>query len=317
MNAPPLTHHDMLALAAPFARSGRHVDLAASDRIARRIAFRAADAADTIGALREELHLDDLGTGTLRLVRTLVHPSGLRATLEAMGPQPEALLQRIDAIPPPSQFSAGDGFVIARSLVVTDGALRLARGVVRLQGIELVMTLSPVRGVAAELQIEETGGERLALPDDLLAVLGWDWTRLVRQPHGWKSRLRLRGGPERRTRHAEAALARAAEHLARTLAEPPARFHERHLRARLGAMCRRGIPLATPAALAITVLAMPRVDIEGNPLWRLLYHLPTVLIAGAFLLQELPAFEIPRWPRPRRSASWSISPDGPDGPARR
>ena len=44
---------------------------------------------------------------------------------------------------------------------------------------------------------------------------------------------------------------------------------------------------------------------------------PTVLIAGAFLLQELPAFEIPRWPRPRRSASWSISPDGPDGPARR
>ena len=40
MNAPPLTHHDILALAEPFARRGRRVDLAASDRIARRVVFQ-------------------------------------------------------------------------------------------------------------------------------------------------------------------------------------------------------------------------------------------------------------------------------------
>ena len=32
--SPPLTHHQILALVAPFTRSGRTVDLAASDRLA-------------------------------------------------------------------------------------------------------------------------------------------------------------------------------------------------------------------------------------------------------------------------------------------
>ena len=45
MNAPPLTHHDILALAEPFARRGRRVDLAASDRIARRVVFQETTAA--------------------------------------------------------------------------------------------------------------------------------------------------------------------------------------------------------------------------------------------------------------------------------
>lgn len=301
MNAPPLTHHDILALAGPFARRGRCVDLAASDRIARRIAFRSADGA---GPLREELHLDDLGTGTFRLLRTLTHSSGAQATLEAMGPAAEPLLERIESVVPASQFSEGEGFVVARSLVASGTGFVLARGVIRLDGLDLVMTVSPVRGVSADIQLSETGADSLVLPEDLLAVLGWDWARLIRQNNGWKSRLRLRGGPERRTRTAEAALARAAAHLAQTLAEPPVRFHERHFRARLGVMCRRGIPLMTPIALAITVLAMPRVDIEGNPLWRLLYHLPTVLIALGFLLQELPQFEIPPWPRRLSAPSW-------------
>jgi hypothetical protein len=66
----------------------------------------------------------------------------------------------------------------------------------------------------------------LELPEDLLAVLGWDWARLVRTADGWKSKLRLRGNLSRRSDRAEAALDRPAVHLARTLAEPPARFHD-------------------------------------------------------------------------------------------
>ena len=109
MNAPPLTHHDILALAEPFARRGRRVDLAASDRIARRVVFQELQR----GALREVLQLDDLGTGTRQLTRTLTHPGGLQATLEAMGPSPQELLDRIEAVAPDSQFSEGEGFVVA------------------------------------------------------------------------------------------------------------------------------------------------------------------------------------------------------------
>jgi hypothetical protein len=40
MDTAPFTHHEILALVEPFARRGRRVDLAASDRVARLIAFR-------------------------------------------------------------------------------------------------------------------------------------------------------------------------------------------------------------------------------------------------------------------------------------
>ncbi len=311
MDAAPLTHHELLALAEPFVRRGIAVDLAASDRIARRIAFRSREidaSADGLGALREVLSLESLPTGTLRLVRTLKGADGPEASVEAMGVNGTELLDRVMAVPPPALLRRGEGFWLARHPVVHATGRVFARGVVRLDGLELTMTVSPVRGVAAELRLVETGMVSFALPEDLLAVLGWDWTRLLRERGGWRTRLRLRGGSERRTRTAEAALDRAAEHLARTLAEPPARFHERHRGARLFAMFRRSIPLLTPVALVIAVLALPRFDVEASPLWVLMYHVPTLLIALAFLLQELPAFEIPPWPRARRAPSWQLSP---------
>ena len=38
--APPLTHHDIIALVEPFSRQGRQVDLAGSDRTARKLLFK-------------------------------------------------------------------------------------------------------------------------------------------------------------------------------------------------------------------------------------------------------------------------------------
>lgn len=159
---------------------------------------------------------------------------------------------------------------------------------------------------AAASAVPSLDGGNLAVPDDLLAVLGWDWARLVpERSGGWTTRLRLRGGAARRTRLAEAALERAAAHLALTLAEPPARFHERHRAARWGVVLRRSIPVLTPLALLATVLGMPKLDTSGGPgLWWLLYHVPTVLIAASFCLQELPRFEIPPLPRRSRRAGW-------------
>lgn len=311
MDAAPLTHHEVLALAEPFVRRGIAVDLGASDRISRRIAFRAREldaSAHGLGTLREGLALESLPTGTLRLVRTLAAVDGPEASAEAMGPNGAELLERVMAVPPSALLRRGDGFVLARHHVIHATGRVFARGVVRLDGLELTMTVSPVRGVAADLRLLESGMVSFALPEDLLAVLGWDWTRLLRERGGWRTRLRLRGSSDRRTRTAEAALDRAAEHLARTLAEPPSQFHDRHRGARLFAMFRRSIPLLTPVALVIAVLALPRFDVEASPLWLLIYHLPTLLIALAFLLQELPAFEIPPWPRARREPSWQLSP---------
>ena len=309
MTPPPLTHHDILGLVEPFARVGRHVDLAASNRLERRLVFKPAEhAGDAAGAgpLKEVLQLDSFGTGTFRLTRTLTHASWLQATLEAMGPEPAALLALVDAVPPRRQFRAGPGWLIARSYALEGSAVPvLRRGTVQVDGLSLTMTVSAVRGVSADLVLSQsTPGETLALPEDLLAVLGWYWARLIRKPAHWSSKMRLHGGAARRTQSAEAALDVAAAHLALTLAERPGRFHERHVAARRGVVFRRAIPIMTPVLLVITVLALPRFDVAASPVWVLLYHVPTVCILLSFRLQELPQFEIPPWPRRSDAPSW-------------
>lgn len=313
MPAPPLSHHEILGLVEPFTRHGRHVDLAGSDRLQRRIAFKPLDhdgAATGALPLRETLQLESLGTGTFRLTRTLTARGGLQATLLAMGSQPVDLLAGVEAIAAQRQFRAGPGFLIARCYElkpapsVEDGLI-LTSGVVRLDGLTLTLTVSPVRGVSGDLALAPTTDETLDLPQDLLAVLGWDWTRLVPHKDGWKSKVRLRGRAAQRTRRALAALDAAAEHLATTLAQPPARYHEQHLSARWGVVFRRAIPSLTAISLIATVILLPRFAVDENPgLWMLMYHVPTVLLALSFCLQELPQFEVPPLPRKPTSSSW-------------
>ena len=80
---PPLTHHQILGLVGPFTRSGRQVDLAASDRLARRLHFRpvlhAASARTPV--LTETLQLERHDSGKHRLTRVLAQRDGLQATL--------------------------------------------------------------------------------------------------------------------------------------------------------------------------------------------------------------------------------------------
>jgi hypothetical protein len=136
-------------------------------------------------------------------------------------------------------------------------------------------------------------------------VLGWDWARLIRNADGWKSKRRLRGGALARTRTAEAALDKAAAHLAKTLAAPTARFHEEWGAARWGVFFRRGIPVWTLLLLLAIIAAIPHDIARGNPsLFVIGFHIPTLLIALSFCLQELPTYEIPPIPRPARAAQW-------------
>lgn len=322
----PLTHHEIVGRVEPFARQGWHVDLAASDRAARRIAFkpreRPAEPPDG-PPWRETLELDCRSDTRPVLTRTVAGPGGATATAQAAGPDAGELLARLDAVPLAQHFSVGPGFVVARSYdtalpsgVRASGAgvprvLTRAQLVVGGLTLTLVIKLPGLRSVAADLTLTPAPGPRPDLPEDLLAVLGWDWARLVRGKDGWTSKLRLRGPVLRRSRTAEAALDRAGAHLARVMAEPPAAFHDRHRLARWGVVLRRGIPSLTALAMVVGALLLPRLtDPSNSGLWMALHYVPIGLLALSFSLQELAQFEIPPWPRRSRAGQW-----GTDGPA--
>jgi hypothetical protein len=332
MPALPLTHHQILELVEPFTRRGRQVDLAATDRAARKLAFKPIEIASADAntpALRETLHLDCWGDERFELTRTLAHPSGLQATLAASGSEPGALLAQIEAVPPHSQFEAGPGYVIALSHEVEatsrqpgTGAktraetaagsqadppppLQFRQGEVQLDGLRFRLNVRSVRGIAGDITLTPNTSEPLALPDDLLAVQGWDWARLIRRNDGWTSKLRLRGSPQRRSRAALVRLRQVAAHLAGVLAQTPSEFHDTHLWARWGMVLRRGIPTLTVLMLVGGALLLPRfTDVRHTGLLVALQYVSIAALAVSFTLQELPQFEIPPWPRRSRAPSW-------------
>ncbi|MCE2948413.1 MAG: hypothetical protein ACK515_15085 [bacterium] len=323
MTTPALTHHDIVRLVEPFARAGRAVDLAASDRAARRIVFKPRDVqVDPRGgpAWHETLALDCSRQGFFVLQRTLVGPGGACATLQASGTDAGDLLAHIDAVPAATHFSVGAGYIIARSYDadLPRGArpappggvspLVLSRAQVQVEGLELALfiRLPHLRSVAADIALTPATGPRPDLPEDLLAVLGWDWARLIPNKEGWSSKLRLRGPVLRRSRTAEAALEQVAAHLARVMAESPERFHDRHRLARWSVVARRGIPSLTMVLMVVGALLLPSLTDPSNAgLWMALHYVPIGLLAVAFSLQELPQLEIPPWPRRPRAGGWT------------
>jgi hypothetical protein len=117
--------------------------------------------------------------------------------------------------------------------------------------------------------------------------------------------VRVRGSESQRSRRAEVKLERTAMHLAQTFAEPPRRYHQRWFAARWGVAFRRGIPLLTGIAMIAGALAVPSLHIpEGSPIRLLIFNSPTILVALAFCMQELPRLEIPPLPRQLRAATW-------------
>jgi hypothetical protein len=224
-------------------------------------------------------------------------------------------------VPAERQFAHGPGWALARSFALEDvgpgGRARVdfARGEARLEGLTLGFTVPATRVRAADIVLLPAADRpRPPLPEDVLAVLGWSWARLVPDRLGWKSRLRLPRNDARRRAGAEAALDRATAHLARTLAAGPAQWHPHHRWARWGVFFRRGIPTFNVALLigGLIVAAQFDLDVDRAPgLWMALYHVPTLLIALSFMLQELPRFEIPPWPRRLRVAGWWAAQPGP------
>lgn len=314
-----------MALAAPFARRGHSVDLAASDRIARRLAFRESAPADA-PALRQRLWLDDAPGGGHRLVRSVTLPSGAVSELQAAGDDPAALLASVEAVPLQAQWRCAPDHELAISLRLdgaragsppADAAPRpsISRIEARIEGLVMRLKLSAVPGIPAELEIDGAGSDLADLPDDLLAVLGSAWSSLWRVGDGWRGSFRP---PRREPARSEQTLRQieaAALHLARTLREPPARFHERLAAARWRVAARRCVPLLSALALIGASFAVVQLDLAANSVWRMvIFNAPPILLAAGVCLKELPRFELPRLPRASSAAAWRRAPVTPAAP---
>lgn len=324
--APPLTHHDILILVAPFARCGRPVDLAASDRVARRLVFLPLlhEATDRLPALRETLTLEEPAAGRWRLTRQLQPADGPAARLVAEGVDAGGLLAAVDAHLPVTQFDVGPGWLAACSCRLAVGGRGLPKPVLThgtagfgtagpAGALTLTLTAPSRRGAAGEVLLQTPGPDGAAVPEDLLAVLGWRWSRLSRRAAGHAGTLWLPWREPARSAAAAARLRQAADHLARTLAAPPGAFHRVHLRARWGVALRRGLPLlACLALVALAAIGMPLLLAGGHSLALMLaFNAPPLLLVALLCLPEMARIEMPPLPRPLSDVAWLAAADAP------
>lgn len=320
--SPLFTHHQIVELAAPFARQGHLLDLAASDRLRRRLIFRSVRHAPSTteagtGAasqpMVETLKLESACPGRFCLTRTLCVDGGLQATLQAEGTNPGDLLAAIAAVPRQRHFDLGLGYRMASSGWVAGAADRrfqVTRAVVQMDALTLNLSVSSSAASAAtsaavEIQPRQPGD---ALPADLLAVLGWDWSLLQAGLQGWQGSVRLRGKPGPRCDDAQRKLHRAATHLVRTLAEPPPRFHERLHAARWLASLRHAIPLGVFLLLIVELLCVQALRAgRDSPLTLMLIAFPVALLMLFMLRSERPRMALPGWPRPIDARAWGLA----------
>jgi hypothetical protein len=308
----PLSHHEVLAFMAPFTRRGRHADLAASRREDRRIVFRPIEHPPPGGGLpevRERLALEVPERGDYRLVRTLTCPGVGEATLTAKGPDPGDLLEQIERFPVERQARLCAGVPVMRSyrLERTRGSgpwlavLTEARAEVRGAALEVNAELDR----SAQLRLTAPAGERLQIPGDLLAVLGWHWRPLEDYTSHWRGSIRLKAKGRKRAAEIEEKLGLTIAHLVATLSEPPVVFHPRHRRARWRVMLQRATPLLAALGLIAVTPAVGLLPMdEGTLLRMLIFHAPPLLLIGFFLFGELPRFEIPPPPRRLKQPAW-------------
>jgi hypothetical protein len=321
----PLTHHEIITLIGPFTRQGYHPDLSATNRLERRLVFkpveRSFESASESG-LSEVLQLESKG-GVHRLNRTLTwvteEDEKLEAKLEIEGADLSDLLACVGSIEPDQQFRFGPGFKIARSYrllrgggVTRDGAPALQKVLTkmsgRVAGLAVTATAPTVKydpEAVIEIQPAPAAGEYKAVPDDLLAVLGWDWGLIQHRRDSWKTSLRLRGREPDRTRSTEHKLDRMVEHLVQTFTEAPARFHDRLVRARWGVVFRRSIPLMISIGLIAAAALSARLPLsDDSPVRMMLMNVPGFLMVFVFCMRKLPVIEIPPIPRRLSAPAW-------------
>jgi hypothetical protein len=324
----PLTHHEIMGLIEPFARRGLRVDLDRSDRLSRCLAFKtighAAAGHPALAGLCEDLRLENPAPGSFRLTRTLTLPAGLAATLRIDGPRPGALLAAMYSVPVSQHFRLASGAVIACSYSLaaaadpgaaagTDETVPvqpvLTQADARLEGLALHLKDADISSYPADIELVPEDGSVFEFPEDLFAVLGRGWGLIHRNRAGWKGTVDARGTAWERSRQLETMFERMVGHLAATLAEPPARFHETRRRARWGVALKRAAPLLVYVALLMAVAGFSRVRIaNGSALRPLMWFGLTMLMVFALTMRNRPRLEVPRLPRRLTSPAWRQPP---------
>jgi hypothetical protein len=211
-------------------------------------------------------------------------------------------------------------------------ALQLVQAQARVAGLAVLLKVSRVKNVPAELELQPlplpVAGDAAAgaaavsspraLPEDLLAVLGLAWSRLVRVGAVWRATVQLRGEGAARARDAEQKIARTVAHLAQVLAQPPAAFHAGFATARWKVTLRRGFPLLVCTALIGASAAVPLANLGPDSVWRMLiFNAPPLLLLWMFTLRELPRIEFPPLPRRLPADAWVPAAAPQPGPVHR
>jgi hypothetical protein len=311
MSSQPLTHHEIVALIEPFSRRGYQADLAASQRLDRRLVFRPREhhCASIPSQIVETLELASRGTASFRIERRLAAAAGPTVEIIADGADPGELLERVLSVDPSRPFAAGPGYCVGFSgqVAAPDGALALREAIVDVDGWRLTVEADPVRGMPADVSLIRTVADGAKVPDDLLAVLGSDWGLLRPTGKGWAGTLRVAGRGARRDGRTHARVLDAARHLADTFSRHADRFHEDHRRSRWRVALRRLGPLAAATALILIGAACTRLDIASDATLRvLLMSSPPVLMILFFSLREVPRLELPPLPRATNAGQWPV-----------
>lgn len=312
----PLSHHEILGWIEPFARRGLQADLAQSDRLAGTLRFRETSlrgAAPGESELVVRLRLERPAPGRFRLVREARLANGLAATLAAEGDEIAALLDQVERVPVRRQLLEAPGYVLLFDHELEPGAgepgarLRLVQATAQLEGFRLHLDAAvSVKGAPARVELTATPQRAVEIPEDLLAVLGYCWTRLTPFGDAWRGELRLRGAGLARGQLAETRLIEAVRHLAFTFAEPPASFHERQVAARWRVTLRRAVPLLVCIVLLVVAASVRRLGFNDDALLRMIiFNVPPLLMIALFCLPELPRIEFPPLPRRPTARSWS------------
>ncbi|WP_295391167.1 hypothetical protein [uncultured Thiodictyon sp.] len=328
MPTTPLTHHEILALVEPLARRGRQLDLAASDRAERRLAFqtREVTVAPPLGpVLQETLILEQPASDVYRLTRTLTTQAGLMAELRVEGEALDGLIERLERVPAAGRFLVRQGVILARSdRLVPDAAgpaatdrVVLAGATAELGVLRFAFDTMTGPGWPAEIRLTPAPGQSCTLPEDLLAVLGWSWKALERTPQGWRSSLRVAKREPERTADCERKLTRTFEHLVRTLGQPPGRFHQRLRLARWVFVGRRLAGILVVLGALVCGPAILYFDPPHDSVLRLLaFNTPNLLIIAWFGIRERPSLRPPRRPRPLSADAWAPPPAPPGASGR-
>ena len=312
----------------PFTRRGRHVDLAASDRLTRRLLFKptlrtlAQGGSPPIATLgvKETLKLEAPGSRHFRLTRILTDEAGRVAILRVDGPEPGKLIEQVDAVDPARQLPTLAGLRVARSYRLETGLERTGKTVsatrlvllnaaTELAGIAVTLDAQGGHGMPAEVRLCMAPEHAIRPPEDLLAVLGWAWGPLRPTENGWRAHLRVPGSEPARTPDVEAKLARTLEHLVGTLCAPPKRFHRVWQRERQRVLLRRALGLlaiggSLAAGPALLLIGAP----AGSPLRLLSFGIPALLILVLLSRHETPLMKPPALPRPLPDDAWDPLP---------